>query len=401
MELKTKDSFIKRWKCGEKHDQGKHTKKCKVVSYWARVRYVDPATGKRKEATRHAPTLAAVSETRRELLKEIKKEIAAPAKDRKELFDEFADWFEENYVTEAEFRNGLKVSGRRSLGTTKAQLQALKNYFGKRRLESITHDSLQQFAKARRNEKIQFKVKQRERSVASVNRELSLLRRMLKAAVDQRWLEESPFGRKDPVILISHEHQRQRILTQTEELKLLAACDTPRRKHLEPIVVCALDTGMRLGEILKLVWRDVDLENNQITIIAFNAKSARERIVPVSDRLHDELVRLQAQAPKNPLERVFGVSSNVKRSFEGARHEAGLDDVRFHDLRHTFGSRLVGLGIPLAEVARLMGHADVKMTYRYINVNAETVQRAGAAINEHNARLATVKTTETVTETGN
>ncbi len=82
--------------------------------------------------------------------------------------------------------------------------------------------------------------------------------------------------------------------------------------------------------------------------------------------------------------RVFGIYDNVKRSYTAARKAAGLLDVRFHDLRHTAATRLVGAHIPLSEVGRVLGHTQANTTYRYVNANAETAKRAAAALDAFN-----------------
>ena len=87
---------------------------------------------------------------------------------------------------------------------------------------------------------------------------------------------------------------------------------------------------------------------------------------------------MKASAPDNPNGLVFGITDNVKRSFAGARSDAGLKDVRLHDLRHTAATRLVGAHIPLSEVGRVLGHTQANTTYRYVNANVETAKRAAA-----------------------
>jgi integrase len=105
--------------------------------------------------------------------------------------------------------------------------------------------------------------------------------------------------------VLADENKRERILTREEEMKLLSACDTPQRAHLKGIVICALDTGMRQGEIFSLRWRDVDLENGLLTIQAFHTKTMKERQVAITTRLKLELERLRADALDNPDGLVF------------------------------------------------------------------------------------------------
>jgi integrase len=185
-----------------------------------------------------------------------------------------------------------------------------------------------------------------------------MLRRILRLAETQGWILKSPFSCGDPLISIADEQRRERILTRDEEARLLQACEHPRGPHLLPIVLCALDTGFRQGEILSLRWRDVDLESGIITVNAFNTKTMRERQVALTARLKAVIERLHKDSMKELDDLVFGISDNVKRSFSTARHATGLDDVCFHDLRHTAATRLVAAHIPLSEVGRVLGHTQ-------------------------------------------
>ena len=91
----------------------------------------------------------------------------------------------------------------------------------------------------------------------------------------------------------------------------------------------------------------------------------------------------------------FGIRDDVKHSFDTVRR-AGLGDLRFHDLRHTAATRLVGLHIPLSEVGRVLGHTQANTTYRYVNANIETARRASAALDAFNAEDETLQASESV-----
>jgi integrase len=213
------------------------------------------------------------------------------------------------------------------------------------------------------------------RSIASVNRELALLRRMLNVAQSQGWILQNPFKAGDPLISIADEKQRERILTREEETRLLGACEG-KAKHLRSIIIAALDTGCRQGELLKLKWRDIDFESRTIVIQAFNTKTMRERNLALTTRLYVELQKLWQASDQNPDALVFGIQDNVKRSFQTVRKNAGLPDLRFHDLRHTAATRLVSLHMPLPEVGRVLGHTQPQTTYRYMNLTIDTAKRA-------------------------
>jgi integrase len=206
---------------------------------------------------------------------------------------------------------------------------------------------------------------------------------MFNVAQREGWILRNPFNTGDTLISKADERKRERILTREEEEKLLAACSGVRA-HLLPIVICALDTGMRQGEIFKLQWSDVDLDNRLINVRAFNTKTMRERQVAITGRLARELQALFDLSTKEPESLVFGVYDNVKKAFSTARRLAGLPDVRFHDLRHTHATRLVSAHMPLSEVGRVLGHTQPITTYRYVNANVETAQRAAAILDAFN-----------------
>lgn len=358
-------------------------------TWWARVTYIDPKTGKRHDLQRRGQSKAHARDLLQALLREIDTTDGQGPLSERKTFAEMCDYFEKHYVKAAEYVDGRKVAGVRSLGTAKGQLNVLRAHFGSCRLRSITHGDVRQFRAVRLAQQTRTKT---QRTIASVNREPSMLRRMLNVAQREGWILRSPFAAGDSLISMADENKRERILTRDEEVNLLAACETPQRAHLKAILICALDTGMRQGEIFSLRWRDVDLEERLLNIQAFHTKTMKERQVAITTRLAIELERLKASAPEDREGLVFGILDNVKRSFTAARSKAGLKDLRFHDLRHTAATRLVGAHIPLSEVGRVLGHTQADTTYRYVNANVETAKRAAAALDAFNA-----ETQETVT----
>jgi len=359
------------------------------ATWWARVTYIDPKTGKRHDLQRRGQSKAHARDLLQALLRDIDATDGQAPRNERTTFADLCDYFEKHYVKAAEYVDGRKIAGVRSLGTAKGQLNVLRRYFGSCRLRSITHGDVRQFRAARLAQETRTKT---QRTIASVNRELSMLRRMLNVAQREGWILRSPFAAGDSLISLADENRRERILTREEELRLLASCDTPQRAHLKGILICALDTGMRQGEIFWLRWRDVNLENGLLNIQAFHTKTMKERQVAITTRLKLEFERLKADAPDNPNGLVFGISDNVKRSFTAARSKAGLNDVRFHDLRHTAATRLVGAHIPLSEVGRVLGHSQANTTYRYVNANVETAKRAAAALDAFNAETLEAET---------
>lgn len=132
----------------------------------------------------------------------------------------------------------------------------------------------------------------------------------------------------------SHHKSKQRhILTRDEERRLLEACS----HHLRPVVIAAIDTGMRRGELVALRWSDVDLERRVITLQ--DTKSTQERRISISDRLSEVLTTHYLATGPLRRHRVFG-ADNVRIAFSQARAKAQLLDVRFYDLRLTHATRL-------------------------------------------------------------
>ncbi|MCK4418022.1 MAG: site-specific integrase [Candidatus Latescibacteria bacterium] len=163
-----------------------------------------------------------------------------------------------------------------------------------------------------------------------------------------------------------------RYLTKEECRALLAQCPP----HLYPIVLTALNTGMRKGELFNLMWEDVDFWKGIITVRnrkEFHTKNYENRTIPMNDLLWRTLRELpQNSTSLYVFENKSGRSyDDLKRSYHTAVKKAGLGHARFHDLRHTFASHLVMAGVDLRTVQALMGHKTVQMTMRYSHLAPE------------------------------
>ncbi|MCI0665404.1 MAG: site-specific integrase, partial [Acidobacteria bacterium] len=174
-------------------------------------------------------------------------------------------------------------------------------------------------------------------------------------------------------------------------MRLLEACQGPRG-HLKPIIICAIDTGMRRGEIFKLKWSDLDWageslnipESRAVNVQEFNTKTLRARPVPITKRLKVELQTLWGKSDKSTDDLVFGITNNISKSFATACRTAEIEDLRFHDLRRTFGTRLAKSGVPIHEISRLLGHTNLETTFRYLGLTEDSVENAAAALDKWN-----------------
>jgi integrase len=235
----------------------------------------------------------------------------------------------------------------------------LNSFFRGRYLFDITPQMIEKY-KAARLEKV---------SPATVNRELACLKHMYTKAIEWGCVKTNPVK---AVKSLKEPPGRLRYLKADEAEELLKACSG----YLRSIVITALNTGMRKGVILALRWKDVDLENRKITVR--NTKNNETRVIPINKTLYQELLNLSRGSKgeyvfPNGEGRPFG---NIKKGFSSALKRAGIEDFRFHDLRHTFGSHLVTQGIDLKTVQQVMGHKVIKMTMRYSHLSPEYVQQA-------------------------
>ena len=243
----------------------------------------------------------------------------------------------------------------------KYQLQRLLDHFDGMTLADIDSKVLHDYAALRR----------RTIKEATLHRELAVVRAILNMAKREGRLARVPEFPK-----VKLPKGRCRWLTVEEEKRLLKAA----APHLRLLIMVALDTGGRRSELLKLNWRNVDLANNRVLFV--ETKNGEDRSVRLTNRARAILEHLGPH-DTGPVFTYQGKSmSDVTTSFERARKVAGLEDVRFHDLRHTFASRLVQQGVPLYEVMQLTGHKSLVMVQRYAHLAPEFQERAIGALND-------------------
>lgn len=182
-------------------------------------------------------------------------------------------------------------------------------------------------------------------------------------------------------------------LTVDEERRLLGAA-VP---HLRQVLIFALDTGGRRSELFKLDWRYVDLERGRVTFI--KTKNGEDRTLRLTNRAQ---AVLEAVGPteQGPVFTYKGKAvMDMNTSFKRACEIACIEDFRFHDLRHTFASRLVQQGVPLYEIMHLTGHKTVSMVQRYAHLAPDFQERAIAKLNVYGHDFGTVEQATTAKKT--
>ena len=185
---------------------------------------------------------------------------------------------------------------------------------------------------------------------------------MFTKAVEWGMVEEELRKCIRKVKLLPENNRRLRYLLPEECQRLIDSCD----EHLKPIVITALNTGLRKGEIFNLKWENIDTETGFILLNQAQTKNSERKEIPMNQTLLKTLKGIPRQFEyvfANPL--TGNRYNDVKRSFTTALKKAEIRDFKFHDMRHCFASWLVMGGIDLTTVKELMGHKDFKMTLRY------------------------------------
>ena len=207
---------------------------------------------------------------------------------------------------------------------------------------------------------------------ATINRELAILKHMFSLAIKWKYVDENPVKQveffQEPQLAI-------RTLNKDDAKKLIEAASD----HLRPIIIVALNTGMRRGELLNLKWKDIDFDNHFIYIK--KTKTGMIRKIPMSPMVEKTL---------EGIERRCDYIFQSPRTKEGLKHirtgwyntcdRAGIKDFRFHDLRHTAATWMVAAGIDLVTVKEILGHVNIKTTMRYAHPTPENKRKAVNAL---------------------
>src|SRR6266480_1934991 len=241
----------------------------------------------------------------------------------------------------------------KSIRTERNRVLAWAREFGTRPLGQITRAEMETWRRK----------KMTTCRPATINRDLSRLRRMFSLAVEWELLEESPMA---GIRFLRENNARTRYLSLEESNRLIASCIAP---HIRALVTIALHSGMRSGEILNLRWHDLDFAAG--FILVRDSKNGESRQVP-TDATLSALFRAYPHRPSTDL--VFSSSSgghivDVRTGFLNSGKRAGITDLHFHDLRHTFASQFVMAGGDFYILKEILGHKSITMTQRYAHLS--------------------------------
>jgi len=295
-------------------------------------------------------------------------------KEKKIRFEDFA----KNYLEYA------KVN-KRSWLRDESSLKNLIPFFKDMVLSKINPQHIEDYKRMRLDVET---MRKRKTKPATINRELSCLKHMFTIAA-----RFEKFEGKNPVKETKLFQERQyimKILNEEESKKLINTSSG----FLQTLIIVALNTGMRKGELLNLRWTDIDFNEDYIYIK--QTKSNVPRKVPMNSMVKNALAGMKKKsdfifAGKKPKMHI----TDVYVWFKDACREAGINDLRFHDLRHTAATFMVMRGIDLVTVKEILGHSDIKMTMRYAHPTPENKRRAVAVLGSiFESRIDTNRTLE-------
>ena len=204
---------------------------------------------------------------------------------------------------------------------------------------------------------------------ATINRELGIIQHALDIARDE-WslpIRENPVRK---VRRPRNAQARNRRLQDGEWDTLMQGCTKCRNKLIEPLIRIAVETGMRRGEMLNMMWSDLDPENSTLHIPV--TKNGHSRTIPLNNEALEVLKAIKGSMPDD--DRIIPLTiPSVKLAWRRLVDRTGIEDLHFHDLRHEAISRFFEMGLSIPEVALISGHRDARMLFRYTHLRAEDV----------------------------
>jgi len=270
----------------------------------------------------------------------------------KQMFDEYLEYSEINNKPDVYRDNKHKVD-------------VMQNFFGAdTTIDKITPATIEKL-KA-------YTIDTLKLTKATFNRYFASLRKAFNLLIINHKL-----NMLNPCKLVSgfvEDNQIIRYLTEDEEKRLMK--ELP--KYLKPIVICALTTGLRKSNILNLKWESIDFEYNFIEILKQENKGKKIIKLPLSKKFRKELEKIGIKKSGYVFNSHRGDKpySNIDEGFKQACIRAGIENFRFHDLRHTVGTRLVANGADLQTVKQYLAHSDIKTTQRYLHPVDENMLKA-------------------------
>ncbi len=323
---------------------------------------VDPLTGKVRYTSQkvgQSKRLADLAFAQKMLDWEKKKHLGLERK-KEYAFRELADW----YLTLPAARK------KRSFNKDEQRSKLLKDYFGSANAREIKPGMIEMFqhemlTKPRDGKKKAYKP-------ATVNRMLALMKRIYNLAIREEMVEKNPCFK---VSMLPENNKRDRVISHAEYLAIISHLP----KHASDIVTTAYFTGMRVGEIFKLTWDQVNMKEGFIDLSSADTKTSEPRRIYFNDvlrALFSERGRVRQIKHKYVFTYRGKPITSIRHSFRNACEKAGIRDFRIHDLRHTFNTDMRKAGVDRSVIMKITGHKTTAMFERYNTIDAIDAQTA-------------------------
>src|SRR3989344_4336875 len=289
----------------------------------------------------------------------------------------FRDWAKE-------YLEIKKLQGRRSFSNIQWIVSTLADYFNSKKLSEITPSMIEAFIAKRKSDATHSG---KPPTPATINRQLAQLKNLFNEAVRNEILVKSP---AQFIGFLKENNERDRVLSDEEFQSLLSVATQP----LNGILLMAYYTGMRRGEILGLTWGRVDLKKKILYLRPEDTKTDEPRKIPINETLY-EYLQQQNKVRRLHEPHVFTYKQapikEFKNSFATALEKAGIENFRFHDLRHTFVTNMRKAGIHDFVTMAITGHKTMEMFQRYNTVDEADLNNAIQAISIQNPIKKTLK----------
>lgn len=265
---------------------------------------------------------------------------------------------------------------KRSYKQDKSRVKVIREYFKRcKYINNIKLDDIEQFKR--------YLLSNGKKKITA-NRYLEVISKMFNIAIRNDWVKKNPI--EQDVKFELENDNKFRCLSLKEQNKLL---EVVKGTYLEGIIIFALNTGIRKSDILPLMWEDIKSYNDKV-IHLYIRKSNKSVDMPCTKMLLNFIERTPKEDRHgamfiNPLTKQQ--PKEIKRAWKVAKKKAGIENFRFHDLRHTVASRLVNAGVPLPTVQKVMTHSDITTTMKYVHTPDEEMFKAIEVLNSYNEVL--------------
>ena len=249
----------------------------------------------------------------------------------------------------------------------KKMIEVIEAYFkaDKTYLDEITMSKATAFQTYVWKDMSNSRTKKKGHAPATVNRYVAKLRKVMSLSVQEGYISTNPLKNLED---LEENNERQRYLEPDEEERLF----TQLAKHLKPIVFVELRTGLRRGKVLQLKWQDVNFKSMTIKVVKIKKGKPVPTAIPLSQDAKKcllSLPHLSEYVFTNP--KTGTAYTTISKGFSKALERANIEDFRFHDLRHTVGSRMIDAGVNIRTVQEQLGHSRITTTERYTHPTNE------------------------------